>query len=703
MGRGSGCCSDRPVLSTYAGDTRTAEEVGLTGETLENPSRGCISTDCPMLLVFIVFWIGMFVIAGYSFENGDPLKLVYGTDYRMHRCGSAKYEPDNWAEMFANATKGTNRFKFQSPEWTENKYVWYPVPLDGDLTPTAMNEWSASRALRVGICVSTCPKFGFANTTAAQVIADRSLYNLLTAVFSYGVENPNGTVPEPFYNVWYDSDPVLRRCIPNQKTLEAIAGELRNVDIEISHVAHVSGFFEQGLGELEEGWRVLLVGILIALGIGYVLVALVYRLFLKPLIWIMCIAIIVCLGVGGYFAYRKYDNLWNNDFGDDDNEAKAYLAVAVILWVFCFLAFCLFVWFVKRINAACDIINAAGMVMVRDFTLLLVPVITGLFAIGLFVFLFAVALYTYTIHEDEDITLTQNIDWAHTGVNESVTVPDEYSNKRNMLYYILFGWLWTFGVIHALGFFAVAVATTTYYYSHADDSQKGLLCCFPWLKGLGWGLLYHLGAFVTGALLVAIIQFIRWVIYHTAMKLQDMSTTLACLVCCVQCLLGCVERFLQYVSQNAYIVMAIEGGGFWPSCCTAVDVMLNAISYLGTLSLISHIVFFLTKLVVTLGTVFLGYWLLEDGALAPNVENGFLILVVLAIVAYFCASLFVSVYEAVIDSMCILVFHELNSPKDPANYFCPGFIFETITGHDKKEARKVKESLKPPTAPDADK
>ncbi len=39
------------------------------------------------LLIFIAFWAGMFVIAGFAFANGNYRRLLYGTDdYGMYVC-----------------------------------------------------------------------------------------------------------------------------------------------------------------------------------------------------------------------------------------------------------------------------------------------------------------------------------------------------------------------------------------------------------------------------------------------------------------------------------------------------------------------------------------------------------------------------------------------------------------------------------------
>jgi hypothetical protein len=51
------------------------------------PSQDRKCRDVVCLLLFIVFWIGMFIIAGVSVSKGEPGRLVYGIDYQGNTCG----------------------------------------------------------------------------------------------------------------------------------------------------------------------------------------------------------------------------------------------------------------------------------------------------------------------------------------------------------------------------------------------------------------------------------------------------------------------------------------------------------------------------------------------------------------------------------------------------------------------------------------
>ena len=50
--------------------------------------RKCRDILCT--LIFIVFCLGMIIVAAVGVQNGDPLRLVYATDYKGSTCGDGK-------------------------------------------------------------------------------------------------------------------------------------------------------------------------------------------------------------------------------------------------------------------------------------------------------------------------------------------------------------------------------------------------------------------------------------------------------------------------------------------------------------------------------------------------------------------------------------------------------------------------------------
>eukprot|EP01059_Diplonema_ambulator_P022746 TRINITY_DN3807_c0_g2_i1.p1 TRINITY_DN3807_c0_g2~~TRINITY_DN3807_c0_g2_i1.p1 ORF type:complete len:711 (+),score=180.23 TRINITY_DN3807_c0_g2_i1:45-2177(+) len=687
-----GCCGGddgKLGVQTYAGDDRNPTDIGLPEcVKLENPSRRVINSDTPMCLVFIVFWLGMFLIANVAFKKGDPMRLVYGTDYLGNRCGSGS-PPAGWSQAIAQfKTPNPDGYPFQNSTWSENTYLWLPVPYSSEnLTDSSMANFDAKRALAAGVCVATCPQFGFVDKNASQILADDNLYSMLHQVFTYG-STSTSSLPDTF-NVWYDSHETFRRCIPSSSSM-AISSSLQKAYDNIPGVTRVSNWFQRGLSDLQDAYMVLIYCGIIGLCLPFFYITLL-RIALKPMIWIMLIASLLGLIFGGYFSYRKYDSLKNNNDANNSRDADFWLFLCIVFWVSAAFFLCFMVWFCKKINAACEIIQCAGKVLTSDPSMLLVPIITGITCLAVLCWIVYVSLYVWTIHDNGDIVVDDSTGLSNsTGYNLTLTLPKDYTTVQNMLYYNLFGWLWTLGVLSALGYFAIAAATVQWYYSHTNDSEKSLPCIIGWGKGYFWGICYHLGCLITGALLVAILQFIRFLVQRMTEKFKESCAAAKIIMCLVDCCLAYIERVLQYISRNAYIMTAIEGSGFWCSCCKVISVLLGSIEYLAPLIIVSDIVFFVGKVFLVAANVAIGYLLLTNHDMAPNVDNGVFVLLVIGIFSYGLASLFMSVYESAIDSMFVLIFHENGQPKDPALFFCPADVFKTVTGKDKTEASLFK-------------
>ena len=56
--------------------------------------RKCHDMLCCVL--FAVFWIGMVIIAGIAFHSGNPLRLLYGTDYQGNVCGTGPQKANKY-------------------------------------------------------------------------------------------------------------------------------------------------------------------------------------------------------------------------------------------------------------------------------------------------------------------------------------------------------------------------------------------------------------------------------------------------------------------------------------------------------------------------------------------------------------------------------------------------------------------------------
>lgn len=71
--------------ASAADKARDQLEDGEAKKGMVLEGRGC--TDLFCLILFCVYWVGMFAVAGIAFSKGDAKRLIYGTDYLGGTCG----------------------------------------------------------------------------------------------------------------------------------------------------------------------------------------------------------------------------------------------------------------------------------------------------------------------------------------------------------------------------------------------------------------------------------------------------------------------------------------------------------------------------------------------------------------------------------------------------------------------------------------
>jgi choline transporter-like protein 2/4/5 len=171
---------------------------------------------------------------------------------------------------------------------------------------------------------------------------------------------------------------------------------------------------------------------------------------------------------------------------------------------------------------------------------------------------------------------------------------------------------------------------------------------------------WHTGSLAFGALIIAIIQFIRIVLAYMQKKLKgygDNSVAqffLKCLGCCFWCL----EKIFKYINKNAYILIAVYGYHFCKACCRAFNLLMRNILRVFVLNSITTFIFFMSQLLI-IGITGLVAFLVFDSIRESEELNYYLIpVILLALFAFFISWAFFSVYDMAVDTL-FLCFCEL--------------------------------------------
>jgi solute carrier family 44 (choline transporter-like protein), member 2/4/5 len=214
----------------------------------------------------------------------------------------------------------------------------------------------------------------------------------------------------------------------------------------------------------------------------------------------------------------------------------------------------------------------------------------------------------------------------------------------------------------------------------------------PVTKSLWRTVRYHLGTIAFGSLLIAIVQFIRFILEYIdsqTKKLQEKNKGLKYLLICLKCAVACFERCVKYLTRNAYIIVSIQGVGF----CSAGMAVFNLLSKHGAQiamsSTISAFLMFLGKIVIMGGCTVIGFLWLDT---LTGLSSPVLPLICILILSYCVGSAFLYVYDLGIETILISYCIDLEENKPPREYM---FSKELAKAAGQKVVSKVKHGEHP--------
>mmetsp|Transcript_33745 Transcript_33745/g.95482 ORF Transcript_33745/g.95482 Transcript_33745/m.95482 type:complete len:789 (-) Transcript_33745:181-2547(-) len=247
----------------------------------------------------------------------------------------------------------------------------------------------------------------------------------------------------------------------------------------------------------------------------------------------------------------------------------------------------------------------------------------------------------------------------------------------------LFGLLWTFQFVLGIGYVVLAAAIGHFYWYRGDSS---LMPRRTVLRSLGLVFRYHLGSIALGSLILAIIQFVRLLLEYLdrrTKRLQDTSFLLKWCFCCVKCCMWYLEKVVQYINKNAYILIGVKGTSYCTSAGRAVGLILSNVLRLAAVNVVGDFLIFMGKLCVVGGCGVVAFFFadIEYYTNQDKYPNTYLSspvapIVLTVIVAYACASVFFQVYEMAVDTVLLCFCDDCDVHGDPK--FAPPLLMEAI-------------------------
>lgn len=447
--------------------------------------------------------------------------------------------------------------------------------------------------------------------------------------------------------------------------------------------------FDRYIEDLELGWPVIVVcGAVVPLGLSAVWLLLM-RYLAGVFAWtVIAFANFAAIGIFLFFGVKAgligddeinaatvgfaSDSSIASDIGaaeQNRNVMKAFfgvtLALAVVLLVFTLL-------FIRRVKIAVATIKVAAKCIASIPSMIFYPILPFIATAGLFIYWIFVTVYLFSVGEIEersgcDSSLSQ---YCHSSFDPTCTVQSSNSNETNIcgqelvltreakeaLVFHFFGLLWTTQFLIAATFIVLALCAARYYWYKGDTTKLGRL---PVIDSLRKTMAYYLGPAAKGAFIVALLQFIRYMVElfeNRLKKLVNSDRAAKWILSCVKYCLWYIQKVIEFVNKNAYIVVAVEGSGYCASASRAIKLLVNNAGSVLAVNTIGDALLFLGKIAVAGLSAFFAFAYLEQEKFQQGnraISSPLLIVLLVFLMSYAIATVFFAVVEMAVDTILL--------------------------------------------------
>lgn len=656
-------------------------------------------TDIPCLVLFIVFWIGMIGIAVIGFVFGNPQQMIEPSDYNGWMCGKGKASSnpvDVWNENGADLTA----------------YPYLFFPINFSLT-IGVEELIKIKDL--GICVATCPlglKLDWDEITDVNTILNGGFIDD-SVVCDYAYKNSSsvekaqwafsnlqGNGEGKCYVSLFTTTPVLKRCLPDLQRNPQISSFTANA---LNTALFSANLAETFLKEILAGWMSIVISVVICIFLCFAWVILIF--FLIKIIAAVTIFAVFCIlaAAGGYLLWIGYNRYQEATILEDETVKKysyIYLGVGGGLIAADVVYVGLIIFLLKRIVIATELIKEASKALFRMPLMLLYPPLVFSAVLVLTLYIAVVSTFIQSAHLPIDyntagleslIGTVSSTTGGTVNVSSMVALPANstftLTNQRSILEALhlvnVFGFFWGMAFIIGVGYTAVAGAIAYWYFSVPSDvgskkKTEKLYFIMPMIRVI----VYHLGSIAFGALLVAIVQFLKIIVQKLRQKFKNIKGA-KWIAKAVQAILTVLELIIKYINKNAYIMIAIHGKSFCFSATRAFTLLLENILQVGAVNTFGIIVLWIGKILIiglSAGACFGMIHGAQHALVATyfqswfnaGLEYPFIPTLVVAIIAFLITTVFMNVYSTTIDTVLLCFCEDQRENNgDDRPYYCP--------------------------------
>lgn len=491
----------------------------------QQPKAKC--TDCPCCVTFVVFLVLTVVLGVFGEKYGHPdvlIRFAYGRDFKGSLCG---IDHD-----------------------VKNYKLTYFTLKDGSL-PVAGLQWtSAMRSQLRPVCTSKCPqstKNGTAHPTKER--------------------EPDLCAPEmhPNWCTWYGGNTT----------------RIANYCIDIG-VFNVQSNWKHAFEDVRSSALLLALAPALAIVLGFTFLWCIYR-FGAVIIGISLLAVVLLpAGLGTWIYFRADNALTHGGNGSEPGRfsPERQKEVAYGIWALAGALVLLLVCFMGTVKNVIAVMKATSQFLRDVPSQMILPVLIGALQLIVFVIWLFPFVSVASIGAAEG-NLTKCLE-----VGDAYCVSWDTHSQFLVLVFLVFMLFWLLNFLHALSHFGTAYAVAAWYFARPNvltgqkepaEGGHSLCDCRLSLRAIGNGLLYHSGSLAMGAFFISGAKLAKMLIFW-ATKVDHSEVTnpaIKCIKSCVNCLADCLEKFVNFMSEHAYVELALQGTPFCSSAQKAASIILT--------------------------------------------------------------------------------------------------------------------------------
>jgi hypothetical protein len=187
---------------------------------------------------------------------------------------------------------------------------------------------------------------------------------------------------------------------------------------------------------------------------------------------------------------------------------------------------------------------------------------------------------------------------------------------------------------------------SNWYFARDPNVDNPSPLCQSWRKVCK----YHLGSICFGSFIVALVRFIRYCLLMVKKNMKQTNKFVKMIWCVIEYCLKCLERFLDFISKNAYIQIMIRGSSFCTGAKDSFLLLAANVLRLAAVQVIGDAFLFLGKFFVMVSTGGIAF-IIAGEAYGEDLNSPVPVGLMGMLIGWMIGSSFMGVYESCIDTI----------------------------------------------------